>query len=166
MTFRRQKLQRHQSHDVFFLYLVKPEPTILPSTASIEIPPPPEDAIGNVDCMNVIENFGYMDLIDSNEIWDPSIVFQSEYPQEYLENQKEAAMAVLLPLERSQQVQKKQNQDEENDGFSFLQGNSELDMDWTWWKSIFFELKKMPFIEQDIVDNTLSLTATVNRIRR
>ncbi|KAL2488099.1 B3 domain-containing transcription factor ABI3 [Forsythia ovata] len=113
---------------------VKPEPTALSSTASMEIPPPPEDAIGDVDCMNVMENFGYMDLIDSNEIWDPSTVFQSENPQEYLENQEEEAVAPPL-LEGSQQVQKKQNQDEENDGFSFLQGNSELAM-------IFFEWLK------------------------
>ncbi|KAL2470631.1 B3 domain-containing transcription factor ABI3 [Abeliophyllum distichum] len=112
---------------------VKPEPTALSSTASMEIPPPPEDAIGEVDCINVMENFGYMDLIDSNEIWDPSTVFQSENPQEYLENQEEAVAP--LPLEGSQQVQKKQNQDEENDGFSFLQGNSELAM-------IFFEWLK------------------------
>ncbi|CAA3001150.1 Hypothetical predicted protein, partial [Olea europaea subsp. europaea] len=106
----------------------KPEPAALSSTASMEIPPPPEDTIGDVDCINVMENFAYMDLIDSNEIWDPSTVFHSENPQEYLENQQETP-----PLDG--QVQRKQNQDDENDGFSFLQGNSELAM-------IFFEWLK------------------------
>ncbi|XP_022849472.1 B3 domain-containing transcription factor ABI3-like [Olea europaea var. sylvestris] len=114
---------------------LKPEPNALSSTASMEIPPPPEDATGDVDCINVMENFGYMDLIDSNEIWDPSSVFQSENPLEYLENQQAAAEVVAPPLEGSQHVQKKQNQDEENDGFSFLQGNSELAI-------IFFEWLK------------------------
>ncbi|KAL2530973.1 Uncharacterized protein Fot_23574 [Forsythia ovata] len=59
------------------------------------------------------------------------------------------------PLEGLQQVQKKQNQDEENDGFSFLQRNSELAMGWIckrkWVEfgknSIFGELTKMTFIE-------------------
>ncbi|CAI9776633.1 unnamed protein product [Fraxinus pennsylvanica] len=114
---------------------LKPEPTALSSTASMDIPPPSDDAIGDVDCINVMENFGYMDLIDNNEIWDPSTVFQSENPQEYLENQQVAAGVVAPPLEGSQHVQKKQNQEEENEGFSFLQGNSELAM-------IFFEWLK------------------------
>ncbi|CAA3031830.1 B3 domain-containing transcription factor ABI3-like [Olea europaea subsp. europaea] len=106
----------------------KPEPAALSSTASMEIPPPPEDTIGDVDCINVMENFGYMDLIDSNEIWDPFTVFHNENPQEYLENQQETPAL-------DGQVQRKQNQDDENDGFSFLQGNSELAM-------IFFEWLK------------------------
>ncbi|KAL6978771.1 B3 domain-containing transcription factor [Sarracenia purpurea var. burkii] len=59
-------------------------PAALSSTASMEFKrPPPEDSVGNVDCMDVMENFGYMELIDSNEIWDPSSIFQSENPQEY-----------------------------------------------------------------------------------
>lgn len=29
----------------------------------------------DVDCMDVMEDFGYMDLIDGNDIWDPSSIF-------------------------------------------------------------------------------------------
>ncbi|KAL8527545.1 hypothetical protein ACS0TY_005408 [Phlomoides rotata] len=54
------------------------------------------------DCVDVMENFGYMDLIDCNEIWDPSSVFQGENPM------------------------KEGGEEEDEDGFSFLQGNSEL----------------------------------------
>ncbi|KAI3678735.1 hypothetical protein L6452_38038 [Arctium lappa] len=34
------------------------------------------DGSGSIDCMDVMENFGYMDLIDGNEIWDPSSIFE------------------------------------------------------------------------------------------
>lgn len=113
---------------------VKVEPAALSSSASMEIPPPSEhDGLGDVDCIDVMENFGYMDLIDSNEIWDPSSVFQSENPQEFLEDQR-TAQAAVQAMEGSQRGQKVLCQ-EENDGFSFLQGNSELAM-------IFFEWLK------------------------
>ncbi|KAL0435512.1 UNVERIFIED_CONTAM: B3 domain-containing transcription factor ABI3 [Sesamum radiatum] len=112
---------------------VKVEPAALSSTASMEIPPPSEqDGLGDVDCIDVMENFGYMDLIDSNEIWDPSSVFQSENPQEFLEDQQTAAP---LLLEGSSPQDPKMQCQDENDGFSFLQGNSELAM-------IFFEWLK------------------------
>ncbi|KAK4419463.1 B3 domain-containing transcription factor ABI3 [Sesamum alatum] len=116
---------------------VKAEHAALSSTASMEIPPPSDhDGLGDVDCIDVMENFGYMDLIDTNEIWDPSSVFQSENPQEFLEDQQTAAAAPppALLLEGSPQDPKMQCQ-EDNDGFSFLQGNSELAM-------IFFEWLK------------------------
>ncbi|KAI3449861.1 hypothetical protein Pfo_006526 [Paulownia fortunei] len=115
---------------------VKVEPAALSSTASMEIPPPSDhDGLGDVDCIDVLENFGYIDLIDSNEIWDPSSVFQSENPQEFLEDQPTAGQAAAPAMEGSQQKQKMQCQ-EENDAFSsFLQGNSELAM-------IFFEWLK------------------------
>ncbi|KAL2528904.1 B3 domain-containing transcription factor ABI3 [Forsythia ovata] len=85
-TRKREKFQQYKCDKV------KSESTAFSSTASIEIPSLPENAIGDVDCMNVMENFGYMDLIDSNENWDPSTVFQSENPQEYLKNQEEAVV--------------------------------------------------------------------------
>lgn len=47
------------------------------------------------------ESLGCMDLIDANEIWDPSSVFE-------------------------QDLQQKPEEDDDADGFSFLQGNSEL----------------------------------------
>ncbi|XP_076932219.1 B3 domain-containing transcription factor ABI3-like isoform X2 [Bidens hawaiensis] len=33
-----------------------------------------------VDCMDVMENYGYMDLIDGNEMWDPSSIFEQNPP--------------------------------------------------------------------------------------
>ncbi|XP_057801018.1 B3 domain-containing transcription factor ABI3 [Salvia miltiorrhiza] len=80
-------------------------------------------AVAAPDCMDVMENFGYMDLIDCNDLWDPSSVFQSENPQEMLEDQQAAAVTAAPAGE------------EEKDGLSFLQGNSELAM-------IFFEWLK------------------------
>ncbi|XP_058207287.1 B3 domain-containing transcription factor ABI3 isoform X2 [Rhododendron vialii] len=44
----------------------------------LPVPGPPEDGI---DCMDVMETFGYMELMDSNEIWDPSSIFQADNPQ-------------------------------------------------------------------------------------
>ncbi|KAI3806129.1 hypothetical protein L1987_22021 [Smallanthus sonchifolius] len=46
------------------------------STAAIGSVPPLE----TIDCMDVIENYGYMDLIDGNEIWDPSSLFEQDPP--------------------------------------------------------------------------------------
>ncbi|CAI9770622.1 unnamed protein product [Fraxinus pennsylvanica] len=119
-THERGKFQQYKCDQV------KPEPTALSSTASMEIPRP-EDTIGDVDCINVMEDFGYMDLINSNEIWDPSTVFPMENAQEYFVLNQQPQL--------DGQVQKKRSQDEDNDGFSFLQGNSELAM-------IFFEWLK------------------------
>ncbi|KAL7151710.1 hypothetical protein ABFS83_04G049700 [Erythranthe nasuta] len=106
---------------------VKMEPAALSSTASMDIPPPPpaaaadHDGLCDVDCINVMENFGYMDLIDSNEIWDPSSIFQSENPQDFLADDQHTAVAPPPP------PQNMDCQDQENDSFSsFLEGNSEL----------------------------------------
>ncbi|KZV37041.1 hypothetical protein F511_11987 [Dorcoceras hygrometricum] len=111
---------------------VKAEHAALCSTASMEIPPPPPPeyvGAGNVDCIDVMETFGYMDLLDSNDIWDPSSVFQCENPQEFTEDQQAADMA---PPQLDQQML---SEEENDDGFNFLQGNSEL-------ATIFFEWLK------------------------
>ncbi|KAL2550325.1 B3 domain-containing transcription factor ABI3-like [Forsythia ovata] len=76
-----------------------------------QILPSPEDAIGDVDCMNVMENFGYRDLIDSNEIWDHLQFSEVKTLKDIWKTRR---------MRGSQQVQKKRNQDEENYGFSFL----------------------------------------------
>ncbi|KAD4584349.1 hypothetical protein E3N88_21950 [Mikania micrantha] len=39
------------------------------------------DGSGTIDCMDVMENFGYMDLIDGNEMWDPSSIFEQNPPE-------------------------------------------------------------------------------------
>ncbi|KAI3749606.1 hypothetical protein L2E82_20220 [Cichorium intybus] len=58
------------------------EPAPVISTPAVETVPNLEtaDGSGTIDCMDVMENFGYMDLIDGNEIWDPSSIFEQNPP--------------------------------------------------------------------------------------
>ncbi|KAK6141556.1 hypothetical protein DH2020_024700 [Rehmannia glutinosa] len=130
----------HQGEDMNKL----DQPAALSSTASMEIPAPSDQdgGLGDVDCIDVMENFGYIDLIDTNEIWDPSSVFQSENPQEYLEDQQQVggaaacAAAAAPPMDGSLQKMQCPDENESSDAFtSLLQGNSELAM-------IFFEWLK------------------------
>ncbi|XP_075493791.1 B3 domain-containing transcription factor ABI3-like isoform X1 [Primulina tabacum] len=75
------------------------------------------DSMLDSDCVDMMEDLGYMDLIDGNDIWDPSSLF---------DNQE------IIPGQEAPPPQKTQCQ-EENDGFSFLRGNKELSMiflDW------------------------------------
>ncbi|XP_059300776.1 B3 domain-containing transcription factor ABI3-like [Lycium ferocissimum] len=58
------------------------------------------DKIGDQECLNVMENLGYMDLIDVNEFLDPISLFQNENPQK--------------------------QQEEEDQELSIFQGDSEL----------------------------------------
>lgn len=90
------------------------------STATDTAPRPSDlDSILNSDCAYMMENLGYMGLIDSNEFWDPSSLFEN---QEIIPGQEAPP-----PPPQKTQCQ------EENDGFSFLRGNEELSMiflDW------------------------------------
>ncbi|XP_024980777.1 B3 domain-containing transcription factor ABI3 isoform X2 [Cynara cardunculus var. scolymus] len=59
-------------------------PAAVMSTAVVEAVGRPlemADGSGSIDCMDVMENFGYMDLIDGNEIWDPSSIFEQNPPE-------------------------------------------------------------------------------------
>ncbi|KAL4592293.1 hypothetical protein LXL04_005285 [Taraxacum kok-saghyz] len=59
------------------------EPVPVMTTApAVEAVPPLDkaDGSGTIDCMDVMEDFGYMDLIDGNEIWDPSSIFEQNPP--------------------------------------------------------------------------------------
>ncbi|XP_057507544.1 B3 domain-containing transcription factor ABI3 [Actinidia eriantha] len=60
-----------------------PPVAALSSATSMEVLQPQQSDGGgeDADCMDVMETFGYMELIDSNEIWDPSSIFQTENPQ-------------------------------------------------------------------------------------
>ncbi|XP_071741220.1 B3 domain-containing transcription factor ABI3-like [Rutidosis leptorrhynchoides] len=48
----------------------------------VPLPRPLEttDGSGTIDCMDVMENFGYMDLIDANDMWDPCSIFEQDTP--------------------------------------------------------------------------------------
>ncbi|XP_027174476.1 B3 domain-containing transcription factor ABI3 [Coffea eugenioides] len=117
----------------------------LSSTASMEILPLPDDYCSNRDmnCMNAMENFGYMDLLDNSDIWDPCSIFESENvnpPQQDHDHQfqerKPASSACATPNHQEDQIQapsqhhqpvEEDGNDNGNDGgLYFLQGNSEL----------------------------------------
>jgi len=79
--------------------LVDGTPAALSSTASMEILQPP-DQVDGVDCMDVMENFGYMDLLDNNDLFDPSSIFHHDdtgLDQEFQQEQK--------PEEQTQQLE-------------------------------------------------------------
>ncbi|KAH7864348.1 hypothetical protein Vadar_028593 [Vaccinium darrowii] len=86
------------------------------------VPPPPQEE-DSIDCMDVMETFGYMELIDdSNELWDPSSIFQNENPQ----IQSNPHDVESLPLPQPQpppQQQYQQNNAETSDGYLLLQND-------------------------------------------
>ncbi|XP_051134473.1 B3 domain-containing transcription factor ABI3 [Andrographis paniculata] len=84
----------------------------LSSTASMEIPPPADFV--DVDCID----FNCMDLIDTADIWDPSSVFQTENPLEFLEDHHPTAETEAIKIDG--------HDCSDENGLSFLQGNSEL----------------------------------------
>nr|XP_043638340.1 B3 domain-containing transcription factor ABI3 [Erigeron canadensis] len=54
------------------------EKAALMSTTTATAPLETTDGSGTADCMDVMENFGYMDLIDGNDVWDPSSIFEQD----------------------------------------------------------------------------------------
>ncbi|KAF3661349.1 B3 domain-containing transcription factor ABI3 isoform X2 [Capsicum chacoense] len=74
------------------------------------------DTIGDQECLNVMENLEYMDLIDVNEFLDPMISFlhsENQNPQEQQQQELVVKEKGKVPLEDDQQV-------------SIFQGDSEL----------------------------------------
>ncbi|CAA0823900.1 B3 domain-containing transcription factor ABI3 [Striga hermonthica] len=120
--------------------MMRPDPgeglrTTLSSTASMEMPHPPrpEDQHNQLG-IDVMGNLGYIDLMDPNEIWDPSSLFQTDNPHdELLDSPPPATVPVHTPMETSSYQDENEN---ENDGFaSFIHSNAELAV-------IFFEWLK------------------------
>lgn len=59
---------------------------LLSSTASMEISqplPPPDNGLEGVDCMDLMETFGYMDLVECNDFFDPSCIFHNDFQQDH-----------------------------------------------------------------------------------
>ncbi|KAG5252263.1 ABSCISIC ACID INSENSITIVE protein [Salix suchowensis] len=50
----------------------------LSSTCSMEVPQPLDQAMEGVECMDVMEDFGYIDLLESNDFFDPSSIFHPD----------------------------------------------------------------------------------------
>ncbi|KAE8662354.1 ABI3, putative isoform 4 [Hibiscus syriacus] len=64
-----QQQQHHGQHD----------PAALSSTASMEISQTADqNVMDGVDCMDVMETFGYMDPLDNNDFFDPSSIFHHD----------------------------------------------------------------------------------------
>ncbi|XVF21433.1 hypothetical protein REPUB_Repub12eG0089800 [Reevesia pubescens] len=111
----------HHGH----LDLVDGTPAALSSTASMEIPQPPDhnNGMDGVDCMDVRENFGYMDLLDNNDFFDPSSIFhhddtgleefqQEQKPQQEHESQQlEQEVSVIYSKNEDQTQQEKASDD-------------------------------------------------------
>lgn len=94
-----QKIRRDLHND-----LVEAPPAALSSTASMEIPPEAtEQGFEDVDCVNVMENLGYMDLLEPNDIWDPSSLFHLDDCNDF-----EADMQLQQELEQEQEQSKPQ----------------------------------------------------------
>ncbi|XP_048336181.2 B3 domain-containing transcription factor ABI3 isoform X3 [Ziziphus jujuba] len=75
------KNNNHQHHDQHQQHSqddpVDAPPAALSSTASMEIPQLPDQGL---DCMDMMETFGYMELLEGNEFIDPSSIFENESP--------------------------------------------------------------------------------------
>ncbi len=68
---------QHDNHRVD----ATPGPELI-STASMEISQPLDQGLEGVDCMDVMDTFGYLDLLESNDFFEPSCIFQDEdFPQ-------------------------------------------------------------------------------------
>lgn len=66
----------------------------------------------SIDCMDVMETFGYMELIDSNEIWDPSSIFQ---PEENPPNEEDESLLHHQHQHQNQQYHHHHRNDSNND---------------------------------------------------
>ena len=98
----------HQHHDP-----VEAPPAALSSTGSMEIPREiPDQGLEDVDCMNVMENFGYMDLLEPNDIWDPSSLlhmddshdFEAEAEQQSLQEQPKPSPELPPPQQQNEEL--------------------------------------------------------------
>ncbi|KAK9281321.1 hypothetical protein L1049_004220 [Liquidambar formosana] len=98
----------HHHHGGQYDDQVDAPPAALSSTASMEFPQPLDESIDA--CMDVMENFGYMDLVEPNELWDPSSIFHHENNLEFLQDQQ--------PQQQEQQGQQEREQ-------MMLQSNNE-----------------------------------------
>nr|GMD73121.1 B3 domain-containing transcription factor ABI3-like [Ipomoea batatas] len=109
-------------------HLHPPQPAMTPS-ASMDascgggggVQPPPEDSFTDDDCINVMENLGYMDFINGDDICDPITIFQTE-------NFPPPPPAAFEGLQQQQEDDESKAAEAETEtaDLSFLQGNGEL----------------------------------------
>ncbi|XVF32254.1 hypothetical protein REPUB_Repub17cG0065700 [Reevesia pubescens] len=96
----------------------------LSSTASMEIPQRPDhNVMVGVDCMDVMENFGYIDLLDNNDFFDPSSIFhhdnigleefqQEQKPQQEHESQQLEQDVAMIYTKNVDQTQEEKASDD------------------------------------------------------
>lgn len=101
----------HGEHD-----LVDIPPAALSSTASMEIPQPPDQSLEGLDCVDMMETFGYLDLLETNDFFDPSCIFQNENPSEDFQqeqmSQEEHALQDHTQQEHDQLMLQSDNKEE------------------------------------------------------
>ncbi|XVF72224.1 hypothetical protein PTKIN_Ptkin12aG0102600 [Pterospermum kingtungense] len=122
----------HNHHD-----LIDGTSAALSSTTSMEIPQPPDhDVIDGVDCMDVMENFCYMDLLDNNDFFYPSSIFhhddagleefeQKQRPQQEQSQQLEQQVPTIYTKNEDQTKEGKASDDLTMVFFEWLKTNKE-----------------------------------------
>ena len=74
-------------------------PAALSSTASMDFSEQPGADNTEINCMDMMETFGYMDLLETNEFFDPSSIFQND---SVVENNFHEDL--LIPQEENEEV--------------------------------------------------------------
>ena len=81
-------------------------PAALSSTASMDFSEQPQNDNNNnnMDCMDMMDTFGYMDLLETDEFLDPSSIFHNDHQSVIDEFQQELMMAQPHTAELSAEV--------------------------------------------------------------
>jgi len=106
----------HQKHGHPLDYHHGHPPTTLSSTASMEISQQQQqdlgvsnnDVVGGGDCMddvNIMDTFGYMELLEANEFFDPASIFQNEDENPLVDFTQEQQVHVQDGYQQQQQHQ-------------------------------------------------------------
>lgn len=109
-------MDKRNHHDHHQDRSIEATPPALSSTASMDISQAVDDGINGVDCMDVMENFGFMDLLDSNDLFDPSSIFnQDEPPLEAFQQQQDQPQDQPPQQEHEELVKQTNNGDSHED---------------------------------------------------
>ncbi|GMN50378.1 hypothetical protein TIFTF001_019538 [Ficus carica] len=85
----RHRHHHHHHHHNHYEQVRATTPAALSSTASMEFSEHPE---ANLDCVDMMETFGYMDLLENDEFLDPFSIFQNDHQSVIEEFQQEMMM--------------------------------------------------------------------------
>jgi hypothetical protein len=103
-----EKKNNHYNHDS-----VDAPPQPQPA-ASMEISQPPDNnGFEDMDCMDLMETFGYMDLVENNDFFDPSCIFQLNHENPLEDNYQQQEQEHALNLQEHEQLLLQSNNNEE-----------------------------------------------------